>query len=92
MFQDHEFALDPTDPRFATSKKDGAKSSLKDMSKKRSKVKGRGERMQDGDEPPVEKVRSKVAAAPAKMEVDGGVDQWDLKHMVSKLKRKAEKN
>lgn len=88
LVQDHEFALDPTDPRFVGSKK-GSESLLKKLSKKKGKINNRGDRTQ-ADEPPMERPKSKLEA-PAKEDVEG-VDKLELRNMVNKLKRKAERS
>lgn len=86
LFQSHEFALDPTDPRFASSKKGGvSKSLMKEVSRKKS-------RGQEALGPPTERARDRVhieVSSPAALKETGGVDMWELKKMVNKLKRKA---
>ena len=87
LFQSHEFALDPTDPRFASSKKGGGSESLmKEVSRKKGKGRG-GQVLEASDLPPVERVRDKVEVAPVR---DASVDKWELKKMVNKMKRKGD--
>ena len=63
---------------------------MKEVSRKKSTLKMRvQDRMHGGDELPME-VREKAEAASLKVDRSGGVDKWELKQMVNKLKRKAE--